>query len=60
MLDDEWFFVVRSDKSKSLYKYRDRNTYNFADEKNDVVERMNVYAKSNLQTFQYLLRSNKQ
>lgn len=60
VLDDEWFLVVRSDKSKSLYKYRDRNTYNFADEKIDIVERMNVYAQSNLQTFQYLLRSNKQ
>jgi phosphoglycerol transferase MdoB-like AlkP superfamily enzyme len=60
VLDDEWFLVVRSDKSKSLYKYRDRNSYNFADEKKDVVERMNVYAQSNLQTFQYLLRSNKQ
>jgi phosphoglycerol transferase MdoB-like AlkP superfamily enzyme len=60
VVDNEWFLIVRNDGSKSLYRYRDKNTHNFADEKTGVVERMNVYAQSNLQTFQYLIKSNKQ
>jgi len=59
VIDNEWFLIVRNDGSKSLYKYRDKNTYNFASEKTDIVERMNIYAKSNLQTFQFILKLNK-
>jgi phosphoglycerol transferase MdoB-like AlkP superfamily enzyme len=60
VIDTDWFLIVRDDKIKSLYKYRNSDTHNYAGERPDIVEKMNVYAQSNLQTFQYIIRSNKQ
>ena len=59
VLDNDWFLVVKDDKSTSLFKYKSKDTHNYALENQDVVEKMNMYAKSNLQTFQYLLKSKK-
>jgi phosphoglycerol transferase MdoB-like AlkP superfamily enzyme len=59
VINNEWFLVVRNDKSKSLYKYRNNDTQNYALKFPDIVKQMNEYAQSNLQTFQYLLRYNK-
>ena len=60
VIDDEWFLVVRDDSTKSLYKYRDADTYNYAGDGKSIVDKMNLYGKSNLQTFQYILNGNKQ
>ncbi len=60
VIDNEWFLIVRNDGSKSLYKYKDFDKQNYADDNIDIVEKMNLYAKSNLQTFQYIFRTNKQ
>jgi len=60
IIDNDWFLIVKNDNTKSLYKYRNRDTHNYAEEKKDIVEKMNVYAQSNMQTFQYITKNNKQ
>jgi phosphoglycerol transferase MdoB-like AlkP superfamily enzyme len=60
VIDDKWFLIVHEDRSKRLYQYRNRDIHNYANEMKDVVVQMDTYAKSNLQTFQYILKSNKQ
>ncbi len=60
VMDDEWFLIVRNDHSKKLYRYRNKDTRDYAEERPEIVNKMNVYAESNLQTFQYLIRNNKQ
>ena len=59
VIDNDWFLIVRSDGSKSLYKYKDNDTQNYSEQNSALVNSMNLYAKSNLQTFQYLLKLNK-
>lgn len=56
VIDQDWFLIVRSDKSKSLYQYRKRDTHNFAAEKPEMVERMDDYAKAHLQAYQWVMR----
>ena len=60
VMDNNWFLIVNTDKSKGLYNYRTKDTHNYADEKSDIVEKMNLYAESNFQAFQYVLNENKQ
>lgn len=60
VIDHEWFLIVRNDKSESLYKYRERNTHNFAAEEKEVVANMKKYAESHLQSFQYVIQNKKQ
>ncbi|MCX6279176.1 MAG: hypothetical protein NT004_13930, partial [Bacteroidetes bacterium] len=57
VIDNEWFLIVRNNNTKSLYKYRNKDMHNYATEKLEIVEKMNVYAKSNLQAYQsYMVR----
>lgn len=60
VLDSAWFLMVRNDKSVALYKYKEKNTQNFATDFPDVVKRLRMYGEANLQTTQYLLRQHKQ
>lgn len=60
VIDNDWFLIVRKDNSISLHRYRSRDTHNFAGENADVVNRMNEYARSNLQAAQYIIRTRKQ
>ena len=60
VLDNDWFLVVGTDHSISLYRYRQKDTHNYADEKPDIVRKMREYAESNLQTFQYIVTAQKQ
>lgn len=60
VIDNDWFLIVRDDNTKSLYHYRNKDTHNYASQNSDIVEKMNVYARSNLQTFQYIIQNNKQ
>ena len=55
VIDDNWFLIVRDDKSRGLYKYRDKDTYNYATENPAQADKMDLYAKSNMQAFQYLI-----
>ncbi|HNF29678.1 MAG TPA: hypothetical protein PLY81_05315, partial [Chitinophagaceae bacterium] len=59
VIDSNWLLIVRNDKFKGLYKYRNNNVTNYANEYKDIVNRMQTYAESNLQTFQYLLKNKK-
>jgi phosphoglycerol transferase MdoB-like AlkP superfamily enzyme len=56
VLNDNWFLIVRNDRSKSLYQYSKKDTQNQADAFPAMVEEMDTYAKSNLQTFQYVIK----
>ena len=59
VMDNEWFLIVRAeDKAKSLFKYKQGDTKNYAAENKDIVEKMDEYAKSNMQTFQYIKNNN--
>ncbi len=59
VIDNEWFLIVRAeDKAKGLFKYKQKDTKNYATENNDIVEKMDNYAKSNMQTFQYIKDNN--
>ena len=59
VMDNEWFSIVRAeDKAKSLFKYKQGDTKNYAAENKDIVEKMDEYAKSNMQTFQYIKNNN--
>lgn len=60
VIDQEWFLIVNYDKSLGLYKYRNNDTHDYSKEMPDLVNKMNTYAKSNLQAYQYILSNNKQ
>jgi phosphoglycerol transferase MdoB-like AlkP superfamily enzyme len=60
VMDHEWFLIVHTDHSKGLYKYREGNKHNFAQERPDIVDKMNIYTHSNLQAFQYIQMTNRQ
>ncbi|WP_338760775.1 sulfatase-like hydrolase/transferase [Bernardetia sp. ABR2-2B] len=59
VMDNEWFLIVRAeDNVKSLFKYKQKDTKNYASENKDIVEKMDEYAKSNMQSFQYIKNNN--
>lgn len=60
VIDQEWYLISRNDGRKSLYRYRHRDTRDYAPEMPDKVREMQTYAESNLQAFQYIIRTNKQ
>ena len=60
VFDNDWFLIVRNDNSMSLYKYREKDLHNYAAEKPGIADKMNLYAQSNLQAFQYILTNRKQ
>jgi len=55
VIDDESLLIVKTDGSKGLYKYRSGDRKNYATEVPETVKKMQTYAESNLQSFQYLL-----
>lgn len=59
VLDSTWFLIARDDNTLELYKYREKDKHNYVNEAKDIAEKMNIYAKSNLQTYQYLLKKKK-
>jgi len=56
VIDNQWFLIVRNDKSMGLYKYRNNDTYNYAEEQQQIAVKMNTYAQANIQTFQYIIQ----
>lgn len=60
VIDRDWLLIAKNDGSKKLYKYRNKDTRNYAPEEKNRLEEMNKYAASNLQTFQYLILNKKQ
>ncbi|MGV9004574.1 LTA synthase family protein [Flavobacterium sp.] len=60
VIDDNWFLMVRKDNFIGLYKYRVNDLKNYATENPEIVSKMKIYAESNLQSFQYVLKNKKQ
>jgi phosphoglycerol transferase MdoB-like AlkP superfamily enzyme len=59
VIGQNWFLMVRADKSRSLYKYKENDLYDYSKEFKDNADKMDIFAKSNLQAFQHLKKSNK-
>jgi phosphoglycerol transferase MdoB-like AlkP superfamily enzyme len=60
VIDRDWLLIGKTDGTKKLYKYQNKDTHNYATEDKDRAEEMNKYAQSNLQTFQYMILKKKQ
>lgn len=59
VIDDEFFLIVRGE-TKSLFKYRIGDKKNYMSEYKAIADKMDEYAKSNMQTSQYILKNNLQ
>ena len=53
-LDNEFLFILENNK-KSLYKYRNSDKINYINKYPDKAKNMELYLRSNLQTYQYML-----
>ncbi len=60
VINQDWLLIAKNDGSKKLYKYQNKDTHDYAKEQEEVVEKMNKYAESNLQTSQYIILNKKQ
>lgn len=58
VIDQNWFLMVREDKSSYLYKYQSKDPKDYSKKYPNIVNKMNDYAKSNLQSYQYFLKNN--
>ena len=54
VINNEWFLIGRMDESVSLLKYRSLDKNNYAKDYPEIVSAMRTYAKSHMQSFQYL------
>ena len=57
VIDENWFLIVKEDKSKFLYKFQNKDIKDYANKYPEIVNKMNNYAKSNLQSYQYYLKN---
>jgi phosphoglycerol transferase MdoB-like AlkP superfamily enzyme len=57
VLDTEYFLVMKNDGERSLFKYREKDRKDYANEHEQLVKDMEEYTLSNLQVFQYLMQS---
>jgi len=60
VIDRNWLLIGKTDGSQKLYKYQSKDTRNYATENPEQAAKMNAYAKSNLQTAQYMILNKKQ
>jgi phosphoglycerol transferase MdoB-like AlkP superfamily enzyme len=60
VIDRDWLLIGKTDGSQKLYKYQSKDTHNYATENPKQAEKMNTYAKSHLQTCQYMILKKKQ
>lgn len=58
VFDKDWFLIVHDDKSKKLYRYKNKDKTDYSGQYPAKADSMDVYAKSNLQTYQYILNTN--
>jgi len=56
VISKDWFLIVDRDKNKSLYKYANKDKTDYSTIETDIANRMNLFAKSYFQSFDYLLR----
>ncbi len=59
VLDNDWLMIVKRDGHKGLYKYRSKDSMNYLEEESARSKEMKKYAESNIQTYQYVLTTNR-
>ena len=59
VIDDEFFLIVRGE-SKSLFKYKTKDKTNYISDYQDIANKMDKYAKSNMQVSQFIIENNLQ
>lgn len=60
VLDHDWLLITRTDGTKALHRYGVKSTADSSKHHPDIVQRMDDYARSQMQAFQYVIRTNKQ
>ena len=60
ILDNEFLLIFKKENKSKLYKYKDFDKTDYIDSYPNKAIEMEEYAKSNMQTFQYMLLNNKQ
>lgn len=58
VFDKEWFLVVHDDKTKKLYRYKTKDKTDYSGQFPAKADSMDIYARSNLQAYQYILNKN--
>jgi phosphoglycerol transferase MdoB-like AlkP superfamily enzyme len=59
VIDKEWLLIVKKEGDVGLYHYQNKDKKNYAKEFPELVNQMQTYSYSNLQTLQYLLKEQK-
>ena len=59
VLDTTQLLIIKKDEQPKLYNYSDKDPKNYAKTYSEKAKKMETYAKSNLQVFQYMLLNNK-
>lgn len=59
VIDQKWLLIVKRDNSTGLYRYTEEDLTNYAEQYPEIVKDMKLYAESNMQTFQYLIKKQK-
>jgi phosphoglycerol transferase MdoB-like AlkP superfamily enzyme len=57
IIDQDYLLILKQDKEKALFKYRDKDKKDYKDKQQQLVNEMEEYTISNLQVFQYLMQS---
>lgn len=60
VLNDSLFLIVNNYGKVNCYKYRLNDVNNYFDQYHDEANEMKLYAESNMQTAQYMIKNNKQ
>lgn len=60
VLDSSRFLLVKNDGTKHLYDYKSKSTKDYLVAEQDRAGKMEVYGKSHLQAYQYVLKNNLQ
>lgn len=56
VLDHNWFLIQKEDGTSGLYRYQKEDVTNYSSAEKDKVDSMRMYAESQLQTYQYILK----
>jgi phosphoglycerol transferase MdoB-like AlkP superfamily enzyme len=59
VIDKDWLLIINQDKRIGLYNHKKKEFKNYAMKYEHIANKMKKYGTANLQTYQYLLKSNK-
>jgi phosphoglycerol transferase MdoB-like AlkP superfamily enzyme len=60
VIDHDWLLITRTDGTRSLHRHGVKSTVDSSAHHPDVVDRMDDYARAQMQAFQYVIRTNSQ